>query len=280
MMRLSIITVNYNNIDGLRKTVTSVMRQTWHDFEWIIIDGGSTDGSKELIESLNENPNANVSYWCSEPDKGVYDAMNKGILQAKGEYLNFMNSGDCYYESDSLEKVFGNTSYYQDIIAANAVKDHCDLYLELPTQETMHKRLLLYTICSHQAAFIKRELMQKYMYDANLKIVSDWKFFLYTINKCGASVHFLDTIVADVDSNGISATMISRRKEENIIVITEYYGKEVAELIQDYNSLRCNEIITKTNFLLQNDVFLYRMVRRFLSVAMKIYSIKKKIVRN
>ena len=97
-MKLSIITVNYNNKAGLQKTIDSVVCQTWRDFEWIVIDGGSTDGSKELIEQYQQH----FAYWCSEPDKGVYNAMNKGISKAKGEYLNFMNSGDCFYNEYSL----------------------------------------------------------------------------------------------------------------------------------------------------------------------------------
>ena len=90
-MKLSIITINFNNLAGLKKTADSVISQTWKEFEWIIIDGGSTDGSKEFIVSLNDDLNRNgwnpITYWCSEPDKGIYNAMNKGIGKAKGEYL-------------------------------------------------------------------------------------------------------------------------------------------------------------------------------------------------
>ena len=101
-MKLSIITINYNNKAGLQKTIDSVICQTWKDYEWIIIDGGSTDGSKELIEQYQQY----FAYWCSEPDKGVYNAMNKGITKAKGEYLNFMNSGDCFVCDSTLMDVF------------------------------------------------------------------------------------------------------------------------------------------------------------------------------
>ena len=90
-MKLSIITINYNNLEGFKKTAESVINQTWKEFEWIIIDGGSTDGSKEYIVKLNYDLTRNgwnpIAYWCSEPDKGIYNAMNKGIGKAKGEYL-------------------------------------------------------------------------------------------------------------------------------------------------------------------------------------------------
>ena len=111
-MKLSIITVNYNNRDGLQKTIDSVICQTFKDYEWIIIDGGSTDGSRELIEQYQDH----FAYWCSEPDKGVYNAMNKGIAKAKGEYVNFMNSGDCFADANVLERLFAD-GYDEDIIA-------------------------------------------------------------------------------------------------------------------------------------------------------------------
>ena len=94
-MKLSIITVNLNNLEGLKKTYESVVCQTFTDYEWLVIDGGSTDGSREFIEQHQDK----FAYWCSEPDKGIYNAMNKGIVKAKGEYLNFMNSGDCFASS-------------------------------------------------------------------------------------------------------------------------------------------------------------------------------------
>lgn len=102
-MKLSIITVNLNNLEGLKKTYESVVSQTFTDYEWLVIDGGSTDGSREFIEQHQDK----FVYWCSEPDKGIYNAMNKGIMRAKGEYLNFMNSGDCFACEETLLGVFG-----------------------------------------------------------------------------------------------------------------------------------------------------------------------------
>lgn len=91
-MKLSIVTISYNNFYGLKSTAASVFSQTWKDFEWIVIDGGSTDGTKEYIESLERKPD----FWCSEKDAGIYDAQNKGIRIAKGEYICCMNSGDTF----------------------------------------------------------------------------------------------------------------------------------------------------------------------------------------
>ncbi len=98
--KLSIITVNYNNLEGLKKTVKSVVDQTWSEFEYLIIDGGSTDGCLEYIK-IKENE---IDFWISEPDKGVYHAMNKGIQKATGEYVIFLNSGDHFYKKNVLQK--------------------------------------------------------------------------------------------------------------------------------------------------------------------------------
>ena len=100
-MTLSIITINYNNKEGLQKTITSVVSQTVKEFEWVVIDGGSTDGSKELIEKYTDH----IDYYVSEPDKGIYNAMNKGIHASHGKYLQFLNSGDSLHDNDTIERV-------------------------------------------------------------------------------------------------------------------------------------------------------------------------------
>jgi glycosyltransferase involved in cell wall biosynthesis len=100
-MKLSIITINYNNAEGLKRTIESVTGQTFRDFEYIVIDGGSTDGSTDVINEYADH----ISYWVSELDKGIYNAMNKGVAAAHGEYCNFLNSGDIYYNNEILANV-------------------------------------------------------------------------------------------------------------------------------------------------------------------------------
>lgn len=173
MLKLSIITINYNNLSGLRKTVDSVMSQTWRGFEWILIDGGSNDGSKEYIESIAAMPEANVSYWCSEPDNGVYNAMNKGIVKAKGNYLNFMNSGDVFYECKTLEK-WKDKEFDGDIIYGDWIRryrDHDELIK--PITDGLSALIYFINIC-HQAMFIKKGKMID-GYDEKYKIFSDWR---------------------------------------------------------------------------------------------------------
>lgn len=237
-MKLSIITINYNNKDGLQKTIDSVISQTFKDFEWIVIDGGSTDGSRELIEK-NENY---FSFWCSEHDKGVYNAMNKGILHAKGEYLNFMNSGDCFVSNHVLEKFFSNDNT-NDILYGNVVTFQTD---KKYTLKTIHSDcikgvdLITSSIC-HQAAFIKLELFSKYgLYDESLELVSDWKFFfeVILIHKC--SVKYLDIDVVVYDLNGISTKNKEHLLEERHKVLRELLPDFVVE---DYiRELHRNEV--------------------------------------
>lgn len=90
--KVSVVTICYNSVQFIEKTIQSVLSQTYPNIEYIVIDGGSTDGTKEIIEKYSSR----ISYWCSEKDRGIYDAMNKGIRKATGEWINFMNSGDCF----------------------------------------------------------------------------------------------------------------------------------------------------------------------------------------
>ena len=101
-MKLSIITVNYNDSKGLERTINSVISQSFRDYEFIVIDGGSADDSVDVIKKYEQY----IDYWVSETDGGIYPGMNKGLRQAKGEYVNFMNGGDCYHSTDVLENIF------------------------------------------------------------------------------------------------------------------------------------------------------------------------------
>ena len=103
MKQISIITINYNNASGLEKTIRSVVEQTYNEYEYIIIDGASSDKSKEVIQEYQRY----IDFWCSEKDSGIYNAMNKGIQKASGEYLLFLNSGDVLNNSAVLADIHG-----------------------------------------------------------------------------------------------------------------------------------------------------------------------------
>ena len=200
-MKYSIITVNYNNKEGLRKTIESVIHQTYRDFEYIVIDGGSTDGSAEILKEYDKD----IDYWVSEPDKGIYNAMNKGIVQAHGDYLNFMNSGDCFYANDILEKV---TSYQSqaDIITGRDYHYSVEKKVgHVSIQPTYLSMVTFFTsTLDHQSSFIKRELFDNSPYREDQKLVSDWAFFLEKIVIEGKNVQFIPVIVCFRENGGIT----------------------------------------------------------------------------
>lgn len=214
-MKLSVITINYNNCDGLRKTIESVVNQTWRNFEYIIIDGGSTDGSLDVIKEFADQ----IDYWVSEPDKGIYNALNKGVEKAQGEYCNFMNSGDCFYSLDVLEKVFSGNPI-ADIICGNTQLD----YLKTPPKEISLDFLFNSSIC-HQCAFIRTSLMKKYGYDEKYKIVADRKFFLQALLFDNCSYLPINVDVVKYDITGFSA--------ENPVLSKLEYDRVLEELIPE-----------------------------------------------
>ncbi len=209
-MKLSIITVNYNNCNGLKKTINSILSQTWKDFEWIIIDGGSTDGSFEIIKNLSETLSSNsifnpLSYWCSEKDDGVYNAMNKGIAKANGEYLNFMNSGDVFHEKKTLENVFSSEH------TANIIYGDWKRIIK-KREESMHfpYPIEIYSfykenIC-HQAMFISRDYHVKHFYDESYRILADYKnWAIASLN--GVSFEYVPVTICNVSIDGLSSKM-------------------------------------------------------------------------
>lgn len=199
-MKLSIITINFNNLEGLKKTFVSVVNQTFNDYEWIVIDGGSSDGSREFIERNAER----FSYWCSEPDGGVYDAMNKGLLKAKGDYYNFLNSGDCYCNEEVLEKVFSR-ELWGDVIYGNVyfIDEQGDKKSRYYMNNVDFNHYLNRSFINHQASFIRKELFVEKKYDVSFKISADTEFFAYSLVN-GAKFQYIDMFMVDYQLGGLS----------------------------------------------------------------------------
>lgn len=201
-MKISIITINFNNKDGLRNTIESVVSQTYSNIQYIVIDGASLDGSVDIIKQYSNK----INYWISEPDKGIYNAMNKGIDVAIGEYCLFLNSGDCLHSTKTIENVVA-TKLNDDIIMG--------LIKYVPSDKIgyvgIKKPITLFDFYKgspipHPAAFIKRRLLIKHRYDETLKIVSDWKFFLQSIIIEGCSYNIINFIITDFLEGGISCS--------------------------------------------------------------------------
>ena len=227
-MKLSIITVNLNNRDGLKKTIDSVVSQTFRDYEWIVIDGGSTDGSKELIEQYAEH----FAYWVSEPDKGIYNAMNKGIKVAKGEYLQFLNSGDWLVDETALERCFSH-NLVADVLYGDLYLYDNGLKREIVYPEALTLKVFYRSSLCHQSSFIRRELFNDGLYNEGYKIVSDWEFFLrQALNN--KSFKHINEFVTCYDLGGISSTNEELLRAERKKVISEVLPKM---LVDDYEAM-------------------------------------------
>lgn len=204
-MIISIVTINFNNKEGLEKTIESVIRQTYNNIEFIVIDGGSNDGSKDIIEKYKDN----ISYWVSEPDKGIYHAMNKGIRVAQGEYLYFLNSGD-YFTSDEVLSQIWVENRSEAFVCGNLIWDKKDRKERDAGYKTRDWLFSLYDIysgfLSHQAFFIRRDMFDKYgHYDERFKIMSDWKLFFIAIGIHSEKVIYADVDIAVYDTEGFSS---------------------------------------------------------------------------
>lgn len=214
-MKISIITVNYNNAEGLKRTLDSVASQTCREFEHIIIDGGSTDNSVDVIKEYVAK--AERVIWSSEPDKGIYDGMNKGIAKASGEYLYFLNGGDTLVSPYILEEVAGNLDGEVDELIGRVNKVYKGRAYG-KTNLLSEKNMSLYHMylhgINHQSAFIKRTLLVRIPYDTSLRYGADWKFFVQTIVLGGATMKFVDITLANYDLSGVSNNTPAVRKEE------------------------------------------------------------------
>jgi glycosyltransferase involved in cell wall biosynthesis len=198
-MKYSIITINFNHRDGLRKTIESVIIQSCKNYEFIVIDGGSTDGSREFIEQYS----ANINYWVSEPDKGIYNAMNKGIKAANGEYLIFMNSGDTFYDEKALES---SLPYMNDDIVQGIAKNQDMSETPLCLVEIPGKTQLFSPSLHHQSCFFRKKLFEHSLYDENYKIVADWKFYIEQLIFYHCTFLRMPVKVAIYEGGGISDT--------------------------------------------------------------------------
>ena len=236
-MQYSIITINYNNGEGLRHTIESVISQTFNDYEFIVIDGGSTDDSVNIIKSFSDK----IDYWVSEKDRGIYHAMNKGVAQAHGKYCIFMNSGDCFY-NDMVLKRFVDYEIKEDIIVGKLISNKNGQVLFAPPQQQISLYYLYSGTVPHQSTFIRIELLRQFPYDESLKIVSDWKFFVQAIVLNNCSVRYIDDYVATFDLEGISTSNPERMWKEKEEILASMFPPRV---LSDYKRMKQSECMTQ-----------------------------------
>lgn len=226
---ISIITVNYNDVAGLERTIKSVQEQTATSYEHIIIDGGSTDGSKQLIEQHKDS----FSYWVSEPDLGIYDAMNKGVIKAQGDFINFLNSGDLFYNSYSLERIVlklgGKAVYFTDV--------YLDVGNKLNRKTHPRKIRLSYlfknTIC-HQSIFYNTKYFKETLFfDISYRLVADWVHLTESIILKNYTYQKINGYEIIYDMTGVSAS------SNNMSIIEKeratFLKSELSSIIEDYD---------------------------------------------
>lgn len=233
-MELSIITINRNNRTGLQRTMDSVSGQTYRDFEYIIVDGASTDDSQEVI-SQYEGKVCPVE-WISEADNGIFDAMNKGIRMSQGKYLLFLNSGDVLDNADVLQHVF-ERHYKADVVIGRCrvFRGTEEVWVSMP-QEHYTFNDLFHGSIAHQASFIRKDLFDRYgLYRDDLKIMGDWEFFLRTIVLNNCTVKAYPGIVSRYELDGVS----SDEKSARIITQEKEYVYSIHHLLNivpDYHA--------------------------------------------
>lgn len=228
--KISIITVCFNDKQGFIQTADSVLRQSCKDYEWIVIDGGSTDGSRLEIERLNDY----IDYWVSEADKGIYNGMNKGIAKASGEYCLFLNSGDFLCSRKSIERVVdkldGTDIIVFDIFSEKKWPFGLKPYYIMPSTITLGS-FVNSGIC-HQAAFIKTTLLKKNNYDESLRITSDWKFFFEELIVHKSSYKHVGIPFASFDCSGISSKNDERNNREKQGVLESYFDASLIKQVK------------------------------------------------
>lgn len=276
--KITIITINYNNFIGLKKTMHSVLNQSDTNIEYIVIDGGSSDGSKEFIEKNKDK----LTYWVSEPDNGIYNAMNKGIDKAKGKYLLFLNSGDYLCDKYVLSQVLQSLNDC-DVYYGNLIEVWPNNSYQKKNKGIEDKEISILTFItgslSHPSSFIKRSLFEKYgYYDESLKVVSDWKFFLIALGMNNSKIKYLNIDVSYFDMTGISNSNIdlidTERKKVLLEIIPKFILSDCYKLIDLQNRFSTNR--AKMFLKLEKHFFARKINNIIFKVLLKLYKIYEK----
>ena len=199
MDKISIVTVVFNRREEFEETIENILSQTYDNLEIIIIDGGSTDGTVDVIKKYAHK----IDYWVSEPDKNIYHAMNKGIIKATGKWINFMNAGDLYYEKNVIENVFANSEYKEvDLLIGNSIIEYDEFsrrYQNGNLSEIWKGARFI-----HQSCFIKTEFQRLNLYNENNEISADFEFFFNSIEISKIKTYNLNNFVSIFRAGGLS----------------------------------------------------------------------------
>lgn len=255
-MQLSIITINLNNHKGLLKTLESVVHQTFTDYEYLVIDGASTDKSKALIKEYQSN----IAYWISGPDTGIYNAMNKGISKASGEYCLFLNSGDWLYNNNVLKDCF-EIEFNEDFVYGHQVIEQDGKFVEDPCLDVLYLTFstLKKSHIPHQCTFIKRSLFDRLgSYNEENKIISDWEFLMKGLFIYGCSIRRIPVKMTVYNTEGISSTI--EYKKHQLEERRKFLENQFPLFIADY------------------DYYEAFMQKKYIRIILRIRDVTKKIL--
>ena len=233
-MRLSIITINKNNAAGLEKTAKSIAKLCDKSIcEWIVIDGNSNDGSQSIVQDYKEK----IAVFISESDNGIYDAMNKGVTHCSGDYVVFMNSGDCFF--DLHEILVGITNWTEDIVYGDygIMKAENNLKIVKQTASLDFTYLLGKTI-NHQSYFLKKDWLIKYPFLTEYTIVGDWVQLFQLFKNEKITTQYLGIPVAIYDTQGLSSKFDFERKRQRIEFLSTLYSPAELETLEIHSRLR------------------------------------------
>ena len=223
--KVTIITVVFNAAQEIETTLKSIFEQNYISKEVIIIDGGSTDGTLEKITKFKHK----IDYFTTEQDSGIYDAMNKGIKIAGGEWICFMNAGDVFYSNQILKNIFFQTKLDADILVGDCVVDYKSFTKRVKVKENS---LLSYGMAfCHQSAFVKTRIYQEKYFDLRFKIAADFNFFFWCFTT-GKKFKTYDFPFSSISVEGVSDKMRTRVLIENRQIIREHSKSNIkVELI-------------------------------------------------
>jgi len=220
---ITVVTVVYNAVREIEETMRSVLNQTYPALEYIVIDGASKDGTTDIIKKYSDR----LTKWVSEPDKGIYDAMNKAIDMATGEWILFMNAGDYFYSDNAVAYIFTPEADYTgyDVVYGDAEFRLKTFSYVIEALESAPDRFMPF---SHQAAFTRTGLARKYKFDIAYKIAADTEFFL-KLTRAGSIFKHISVIVCSYDAHqGMSVHNEVRRSKELVDMQIKHGAKPSA----------------------------------------------------
>ena len=272
-MKISIITINYNNVQGLKRTMESVENQTCKVFEYIIVDGASTDGSVEIVQQVKQTAFQQFQL-ISESDTGIYNAMNKGIKRSSGDFLLFLNSGDVLFDNSVIENCVKRLDDKCDLISGKLtlINRNEEIVLNPPKELNLYQSI--YNHLTHPNTFIKRSLFDRYgLYNEENKIVSDWEFFFLASGLNNCKYQPLDINISKFYEDGVSSSNMELQESEKKKIMDFFLIPAVINELEERNALE-KKLNDKGVILigkLKNKPFFYKIILFILRILTRLF---------